>query len=714
MLKFSAYLDDMSTIVCMMRNDYYGGFSDKLYLIADGFREKLEVTHLEKSEACTAYHCHFEGEIEFGKEYFVQNAYTFQTPIVYRRVVKTKEFDVRFFYDEDDLGNTYTPDLTSFKVWTPVATEVILKYYYEGKWHNETMTRTEKGVYSCEVYKDLDGSMYSYLVKVNGAWNESTDPYAYSSNSNNRYSYVIDLDKTNVDLNKNLLPKFEKYTDAIIYEISVRDFSVEKSVPFINRGKFLGMIEEGLKTQGGNPAGIDYLKDIGITHLQLMPIYDFATVDEDDQFSVYNWGYDPSNYNVPEGSYITDPHDPYARVIELKQLVAAYHQAGIRLNMDVVYNHMYDINSNPFTSLVPFYYFRYDQNFYPSNGSFCGNDVASEQLMVRKFIKNSIRRWAEFYGMDGFRFDLMGILDITTMNSIRKMLDKIDPSTMMYGEGWNMPTVLPNNEKSTMYNWMRLPRIGFFNDRYRDGIKGSTSEHDLSEQGFIGGNLFKTNIAVQGVLGSIFPNIDTDRLFGEVIHTVNYIECHDNHTVFDKLTVTNNHEEKFMIKRRATLGFTMVLLSQGIPFIHAGQEYFLSKKMHGNTYMSPDSINQFDWADLDRNIDAVNYFKTIISIRKKYSSLRFDDVEDIYLNVDCMSCSDGLLEYKLKEPDENKELIIYFNANVEAKVVTPPSEILVLVEGYEHNIDGLYSTEKDISIEPCTTLIFEIETKKGN
>ena len=434
--------------------------------------------------------------------------------------------------------------------------------------------------------------------------------------------------KTNLKLYKYKYEKPEfsgRAVDAVIYELHIRDYTIDPVIKNPLKGKFLGLLEN-CKTPDGHPTGIQYLKELGVTHIQLQPIYDFGSVDELDPDRLYNWGYDPVQYNVPEGWYSTDPNDPYKRINELRQLIDEIHGAGMRVTMDVVYNHVYDSNTFSLGKLVPGYFFRYDERGIVTNVSGCGNDVASEKRMCRKFILDSIRYWVRNFNLDGFRFDLMGLLDVDTMNEALMIVKNADPNGIVYGEGWNMPANIPEETRANMNNYALMPNIGFFNDKFRDLLKGSQWNKTL---GFASGGKTSYLDILYLVTGSCIDNY----LFDSPNQSINYVECHDNYTYRDFVTSVNPNMSEEVMKDYAKLALSMVLISQGVPFIHAGQEFFRTKQGVENSYKSPDSINTVYWSLADENWDMVEMVKDLISIRKEYNIFRQHRKSTIKSNI---------------------------------------------------------------------------------
>ena len=629
--KIMAYLDDFHVISVYVSKYYYEGKSASFRIrdIKTGKLSDLTIQTMyeHRNGNYITYRLYVKDDLVIGNEYDILDAYGLSCPLIYGRIVRLPEFDFQFSCMDAKLGVEYSKEKTTFRLWAPTARRVILEYTKNNQTKMIPLQRKARGIYECEVEDDLDGTTYMYLLKNRNGWQQTTDPYAHSSTANAKKNVIINPEKVNIDLHKELLPPLKHYTDAIIYEMSIRDFTWMKESGVKNNGKYLGLAQSDTRTPRGELSGLDYLADLGITHVQIMPMFDFATVDENHPEVYYNWGYDPLQYNVPEGSYATNPQDGYSRVIELKKMVQAFHKKGIRVVMDVVYNHMYDRNLSSFDKIVPNYYFRLGPNGENSNGSFCGNDVATNRPMVRKFIIESCVYWVKEYGIDGFRFDLMGIIDVDTMNMIVSKCREIDPNFMVYGEGWNMPTILDENQKSCMANRNQLNHIAFFNDYFRDTIRGSHEISRFYEKGFASGNTYLTSEAGQCMQG--FSYLD------DPWRSINYVECHDNATLWDKIKVSNSGEDRDQLLFRINLINGIVLLSQGIPFIHSGQECVGTKRGEHNTYNRPDAINQFDWTRKDYHLKQVHYVKDMIRIRKAFPCLRLTTKEEVlhYLEI---------------------------------------------------------------------------------
>lgn len=655
-VRMKAYAVAFDEIRVYLSKGYYNGISSQFYIknIENDELIPLNGDSLNNSSQDGFQEYVFHTNFTMGKVYKVVDAYGLSCYLDFSKLSMCEEFDELYFYDHNDLGNQYTKEKTTFKVWAPLATGVILKVM---KWNGETelfpMKRQKKGVYFVEVCEDLELEQYVYLIRHTNSYEVTLDPYAYSSSSNGRASIIVDLEK--VPCRQFDLPVLEKMTDMVIYETSVRDFSMSSTSGMKNKGKFLAFTELNTSTDSGNPTGLDYLSCLGITHLQLMPIADFATVDEKNPLELYNWGYDPLAYNVTEGSYVTDPDDGYMRITEAQRMVEALHSRGIRVVMDVVFNHMHDVNINALERTVPYYFFRRNEDGSLSNGSWCGNDLNTTALMCRKYILDMCRRWQVLYGIDGFRFDLMGIIDQETMKLVDAQGKALDPSFVVYGEGWNMPTALDEEMRTTIQNNLKTPYIGFFNDFFRDTLRGT---NQMETKGYFSGDTYKTNDAMKAIC-----NLD---MFAKITQSINYVECHDNATCYDKLQISNYDESEKIRKRRSRLMMAAVILSQGVPFLHSGQEFFRTKGGLSNTYNGGDQVNALDWNRKDMEIDTTQFVQFLIHLRKNNPCFRYGSYDMIRKNVKTENINHRMIKYSLHQNEgEYKDFIIYFNASLE-------------------------------------------------
>ncbi len=650
----TATAERFDSITVRMKKKYYNGVSRSFFLRDNTMKQLINCTimqeQFDKGSNEQIYQIEVP-ELNLSHDYEVENAYGLTCPLIIKGIVNDPKFDQKFYYGGDDLGPTYTSSATEFKVWAPTSSKVMLEYHLKGETNVVVMKRQDRGVYYCKVEGDLDGADYVYLVKNDGVILEATDPYAYSGTINSKRSSVIDLNKIvhdDVDL-----PPMKQKTDAIIYEISIRDISSSVYSGIIHGGKFLGLTETGTTTVGGNTSGLDYIQELGVTHVQIMPMFDFGSVDEIKPQMLYNWGYDPNQYNIPEGSYSLQPDDPYSRVQECVMMVEAFHKAGLRVSMDVVFNHVYSVNNHPFERIVPHYYIRNDDFGNISDGSFCSNDINSGSLMVRKYIIDMCKRWIQLYHVDAYRFDLMGILDVFTMNEIERACHDLDPSFMVYGEGWDLPTMLSDQDKAKISNHAKMPRISFFNDRFRDTIRGQLFNNNSNQQGYMTGNSDKTGDACM-----LIKNIS---MFSSPDQSINYVECHDNETAADKLiySIMDVRETR---QRRLVMMMGACIFSIGIPFLHSGQEFYRSKNGLSNTYNAPDDINQIKWQIRDRSEPQIQLIRDMIKIRKDNPGLRYSTNEEVTRYVQVYQEERTIIYEEIMQPDhENEKLIIIYN-----------------------------------------------------
>lgn len=560
------------------------------------------------------------------------------------------EVDEKYYYG-GRLGAIYSPHQTEFRVWSPFAEKVVLKLYPDGGSGKEIAAVPMKcsgGVWKTTVCDDLDGVYYTYTVTVDGDTRETIDPYAVSAGVNGRRGMVLDLTSAEPDGWEETKPvHLEKYTDAVIYELHVRDFSIDGSGGFKNRGRFLAFTEKNVKNRAGDVIGLDYIASLGVTHIHLLPVYDYATVDESSSAPQYNWGYDPLNYNVPEGSYSSDPRNGAVRVREMRELVMAAHKQGIGVIMDVVYNHTYHTEDSCFSKVFPHYYYRHYGDFY-SNGSGCGNEFASERKMARKYIVDSLCYLAETYKLDGFRFDLMGLLDIETLSKCAEKLRAINPDIILYGEGWTGGgSPLDDSLRAMKHNIRRLPDFAVFSDEIRDNVKGSVFTDEATGYVNGGSSYDKAQLIKSSLSGWVgHPQIANGSIADSPCQIVNYVEAHDNLTFFDKLQLSMKGATAWDIIAADKLGAALVFLSQGIPFIQAGQEFLRSKPLPGggfdhNSYNSPDSVNGINWDSLTEHREPMEYYKGLIAIRKKFSEFRMQYAAEIRARMSFADLENG-------------------------------------------------------------------------
>jgi len=702
---FEAYLDEMDKITVLLPHAY--GTSSVFHLKQGANEWELSIHSITSLPDVMKYECKVSEPIILSNCYIIRDERKVETDLQMGAVIRTEKFDELYMYEGRDLGASYSSDQTVFKVWAPTATKAKVRIYETGAVYKDyEMEAQEKGVWSYELMGDWDGAKYTFLVCINLIWREVVDPYAKSVSVNGTYGIVVNLAKTYVQ-DEESLPLMASMTDAVIYEAHIRDMTVHPHSGAMYKGKYLGLAEEGTTGERGTLTGLSYIKELGVTHLELLPIHQYAGVDEEQPFAAYNWGYNPLFYNVPNGSYATNPLDPYNRIVECKQMIQALHRNGLRVIIDVVYNHVYERETSSFEKLVPGYYFRHDENGMPSNGTGVGNDIASERNMVRKFIVDSVLYWLTEYKVDGFRFDLMGILDVATMNEIRQKVNEVKEHVILLGEGWDLQTPLASDQKATLQNAAKLPCIAQFNDQFRDGIKGST--FDVQKRGYALGETTNKEHIQYLVTGSI-PYVKQKSLFIEPMQSINYVECHDNMTMWDKI-IGSNKEEEPMQKRRHRLATTMTLLSQGIPFLHAGQEFYRTKQGNENSYNAPDCINQIDWDQKEREEETISYIKGIIRIRKSHGAFRFPSSECMKRHVSFFDTAPSVIAYYLQDVQQFgmwKEIVVLFHNGTEEQTVSLPKGgtwHILANEGTAHE-NPISSFEGDtIVIAPISTYI---------
>ncbi|MED1107462.1 type I pullulanase [Bacillus paramycoides] len=633
------------------------------------------------------------------------------------KVIRSEEFDNSFYYGGNDLGNIYTPQHTKFRLWAPTASEAKLVTY--NKWSDKigteiNMQQGEKGTWITELKGNQKGLFYTYKVKIGDKWTEAVDPYVRAASVNGDKGAVVDLEETNPKNWKvNKKPKFKNPEDAIIYELHVRDLSIQPESGIKHKGKYLGVTEKGTKGPEGVKTGLDYIKDLGVTHVQFLPIFDYASVNEETlNEPQYNWGYDPKNFNVPEGSYSTNPYEPTVRITELKQMIQTLHDNNLRVVMDVVYNHMYNAAESNFHKLVPGYYYRYNEDGTFANGTGVGNDTASERKMMRKFMVDSVTYWAKEYNLDGFRFDLMGIHDYETMNEIRKGVNQIDPSIILHGEGWDLNTPLAAELKANQKNAEKMKGIAHFNDNIRDGLKGSVFED--TDNGFVNGKQNMEDRIKKGITAGI--DYDTNSsTYQDPEQVLTYVEAHDNHTLWDKLELTNSGDSEEVRKQMHKLSSSILLTSQGIPFLHAGQEFMRTKYGDHNSYKSTDSINQMDWLRRAAYNNEVEYMKGLIDLRKKYPAFRMTSAEQIKKDISFIDAPKNVVAYTIDgKGNENKTeyFMVAHNANREAVDITLPSKgpWKVLVDGKQAGSKTLYVVhDNKIKVPALSSFVLKSE-----
>ncbi len=609
----------------------------------------------------------------------------------FKPVMQIASFDDYPVYTGNDLGVNYSPSKTAFKVWAPMASEVKLRLYAAGDGglplRTVDLQKDISGTWTLVIKEDLKNKYYTFQVLQNSKWLlEKPDIYARAVGVNGNRGMVVDLASTNPDnWERDEKPMLKNATDIIIYELHIRDISIDPNSGIINKGKFLGLAETGTKNPDGESTGLDHIKELGITHVHLLPSFDFSSVDETkSQANQYNWGYDPQNYNVPEGSYSTNPYDGNTRIKEFKTMVQALHENGLRVILDVVYNHTSDIEHSNFSQFAPGYFYRQNPNGTYSNATACGNEVASERAMVRKFMIESVVYWAKEYHIDGFRFDLMGVHDIETMNQISTALHQVDPTIFIYGEGWaagNSP--LPDTLRAIKKNMATVPGVAAFSDDIRDGIKGGWS--DVKEKGFVSGGSGKTESVKFGIVAST-PNAQIDYKAvnysklpwaAQPGQTITYVSCHDDNTLFDRLKISNPTATEAELIQMDKLANAIVLTSQGVSFLHSGAEFLRTKQGIANSFNAPDAINQIDWSRKTKYHAVYEYYRGLIALRKNHPALRMPTTAMIQQNLKFLETGDqSVIAYQISNNangDNWKNILVVFNGSTSPKTVNIPA-----------------------------------------
>lgn len=674
-----------------------------------------------------------DSDVTLGTNYIVslkdKNNIDFGSQKTYSgKILISDKFNANFVYSGEDLGATYSQSSTKFRVWAPTATALSVKIYDTATSALPSttvpMTKDVNGTWIATASGDLNGKIYMYGVTVDDRTLETIDPYVRATTINGTRGVILDLTKTDpTNWVNDKAPAFSgSATDAIVYELHVRDLSMDSTsgYPTDQKGKFSALTNFNTtycsitapagSTNWTCPAaslvktGMGAIKDLGITHLELLPVYDFGSVNE--ASPTFNWGYDPQNPNVPEGSYSSDPNKPSARILELKQGVQAIHSNGMRVVMDVIYNHVMNPNTFSQESLVPGYFFRTDDQGNLTNQSGCGNDIASERPMVRKYIVDSAVYWAKQYHIDGFRFDIMSLVDKVTMGQVRDALKKVDPSIIVFGEGWSYD----ENKAKLAYSMQsrqanagnaELQGIGFFNDQMRDGIKGDTGSDTLP--GYVNGLASNyVNQVINGVFGQTATNFNSDKAGSRSWtattpgQSVNYVEVHDGLTLWDKLKAANTFgASDTVLQRQGRQAASLVLLSQGMPFLHAGQEFLRSKGGNANSYAPPDSAtttqakldwelktNSLKWNQALTNKANVDYYRGLIALRKAHPLFRMNSVAEINKRFEWLGyfADNGLgFMYKNTAADSSKlgdswnRIVFATNPNDTGKTLTLPT-----------------------------------------
>ncbi len=711
-LKTAKY-DGAGVVEVQMTADIPGEWKDKFTV--SGTEGEIAVSDIQLLDG-SLYRIILSDELNPYKGYNVTydgTTYKINMPILY----STEDFENEFTYNGDDLGFTYSSEKTSFRVWAPTAESMTLKRYESGNQAADDlieeipMTSDVNGTWVCEVSGDLNGTYYTYAVTIDGKKTSVMDPYARSSGANGKRSMVLDLASTNPEgWDADTNPYHGAINDAIIYEAHVRDLTVGSDNGISNQGKFLGVVEKGTATSSGIPTGLDHILDLGVTHLHILPMYDFGSVDEVNKSNgVYNWGYDPVNYNIPEGSYSTDALHGEVRVKEAKEMVKGLHDNGIAVVMDVVYNHVYNAESFCINQLVPGYFSRISADGVYSSGSGCGNDTATERSMVRKYIVDSVNYWADEYHIDGFRFDLVGLMDVDLINEIVETVHEKHPDVIFYGEGWSMATAVTkeNVELATQTNSALTPDFAYFNDTIRDGIKGSVFN---SDPGFVSGASGYEPKIVRCFMGA-------DNWCGSPTQTINYASCHDNNTLFDRIRLSVPDITEADAIKMNNLAASIYLLAEGTPFMQAGEEMLRTKTnddgtYNSNSYASGDKVNAIDWSSLEKEEYAAvfEYYKGLIEFRKYHPILRLTEASEIEKSVKEVTCPEThMVAFDITndlDGESAEEMYIIYNANnAEEEMTLPEGNWNAYIDGKKAGTTALYSVSGTAKVEPLSALV---------
>lgn len=686
-----AFVENFRRIALVL--DYYWNNDINKLCIKNG-DENVEINDAYVDN--NTVHINLKKDIDIKKQTYLMH-FNDCVKVNYSTLYETSDFNDRFYYD-GDLGVFYSHEKTVFKVWSPAASSIALLLFKNGdsfiqEEPAKIKMQEERGLFTLEICGNFNGYFYQYEVSVYGNTFYVVDPYAKAVGINGLRGAIIDLKETSPsDWENDSIDSINSYTDAIIYETSIRDISSHPDSRVQNRGKYLGLTEDNTLSSKNQSTVLNHIIELGITHLQLMPFFDFSYTSVDERNPVnYNWGYDPQNYNVPEGSLATNPYEPCCRIYELKKMIQHLHKKGLHINMDVVYNHVCKVEESNFEKIFPGYYFRRYKDGTFSNGSCCGSDTASEHSMMRKFIIDSVIYWAKEYHLDGFRFDLMGIHDIETMNIIDEKLKSIGKNIMLYGEGWELNTSLPREVQAVQRNAFKTPNIGYFNDTIRDAVKGSVFQ--LKDKGFVNGKAEFVNDIKKSILGSVNYKDIFKGKFSTPKQSINYASCHDNSTLWDKFQESNPENSDEERKKMVKLTNAIILTSQGVPFLHSGEEFCRTKLGIQNSFNLPDNINCINWDRKAEYVDVFNYYKGLINLRKLHPAFRMNSLAQIEANIKFLEGTPpntlGYIICNNANGDIWKNILIIYNANRE------PVSVQIPFESWYLSVDN-----EDAGVEP--------------
>lgn len=653
---YGAYHEDYHLIKVIAPSNNQIDFHNVLLICDNTVVDKLQL--IDDSFYANEHHMFFETNhlINFQKDYYIKVNDNFSCHLNVGKVIRSKKLEKEYRYD-GFLGIDYHQEHTEFNVWSPVAKEIKL-VLLKGNEIVDTysLLYKDKGLWNVSISGDLEGYGYYYLIRINEEFIKTLDPYAVSSNANSTHNFIVNINKNN-----EMMP-FDSplLQDALIYELHIKDFTYH-----VDRS-----LSEYLKMARCSKI-YEHLKKMNVTHLQLQPLNSFAGVEENKKDKMYNWGYNPREYNVPSGWYASRPNDCYNRIEEFREMINAIHKEGFGVILDVVYNHVFDIDTFSLAYLAPGYFFRTDNQGFLTNASWCGNDFASEKYMARKFIIDSLKHWVINYNIDGFRFDLMGLIDKQTIEEAYLEISKIKPNIIFYGEGWNMQSGISLNECANLMNAKKISKVGFFNDYFRNIIRGEENRFNV---GFIQNNNQKINDFENVLNGSL-------NMFNSHLQSINYIECHDNKTLADYLDFLNDTNKYNAVK----IDFCILLLAKGIPLMHMGQEVLASKNGLDNTYNDNTGINCFNYDLISKYQDMISLISNLVSFRRKYS---LNDDVNLYYEFER---HDDFIKF------ENKELLFYLKIN-DNNLIVSFDENTTIVFRNDMMVDEVI---KELNLDKC-------------
>jgi len=676
---------------------------DKVRLYEDG--KFISTCKLEKffssnkPSSCTCVYA-FSHKIVCGKEYVIFDKLnrTYNLDVSY--LANLPEFEKKYFYN-GQLGAICDGQKTIFRVFSPLSSMVSVKVFNkDGSSNLYPLKRNENGVFEGTLLGNHHLKKYTYYLKINGEIKETIDPYCLTCDTNSQKGYIINLKALeDIPLYKENLSPIKNKSSISIYECNVRDMT--SLTKFNNKGTYQALSSEGL-TYKGIKVGVDYIKDLGVSHVQLLPIYDFQTIADDFPFSSYNWGYDPKLYFALEGSYSLNPEDGLVRMREFKNLVSVFHKNGIRVNIDVVFNHVFDTKKNALSILCPNYYFRKNEDGSYANATGCGNELETRKPMLRKLILDNISFFMDVYGIDGFRFDLMGLIDCETMLEVTKLAKKKDPNCIIYGEGWDMNSLLPSKLRTSLPNATKLENISFFNDRFRDVVRGKNFFNNMLTKGYLTGDISYID-GFKHVFSSCLMRIAFDPLFTYPYQSLNYVECHDDATLYDKLYYIDSNLERTL--KRVKLINLVTILANGITFIHMGQEFGQSKNGISNTYNAGDKLNGFNFETASSRKDLIKFTKDALAIKKEYKDFNLTNFKQIMSTLYFENIDGGgiLIRYIQK----NRTHLYLFINPTENDIMIDVSKNINIIFDENGRLDKPYLSDGKIILKSISALLGE-------